>query len=95
MLQEHALKAMSFIDDVVYHQTHMGKPEKPFDAAITHSVLDCVPELLASRIPLLELRHLRLRAANLFLALMTPSGLRLAVKTAQARNNHFIAEARP
>ena len=77
---------MSFIDAVVYQQTHLGKPEKPSDAAITHSVLDCVPELLASRIPLLELRHLRLRAARLFLTLITPSGLRLAVKTAQARN---------
>jgi hypothetical protein len=84
MLQEHAFKAMSFIAAVVYQQIQLSEIEKPSDAAITHSLLDCVPELLASSIPVLEMQHQRLLAARLFLALMTPSGLRLAVKTAQA-----------
>ena len=81
--QEHGSRALSFIDAVVYQQTHRNGVEKPFDASITHSILDCVPRLLTAPIPLLEQRHLRLRAARLFLGLMNPSTIRLAVKVAQ------------
>lgn len=88
MVQEQTVKALSFIDAVVYQQTHLSRPEKSFDAAITHSVLDCVPGVLTSSIPYLELRHLRLRAARLFTDLLTASGIRLAVKVAQVTRSH-------
>lgn len=57
--------------------------EKPFDASIRHSILDCVPGILTSSIPLLEQRHLKLRAARLFLGLISAMSIRLAVKVAQ------------
>ena len=61
--------------------------EKPFDASITHGILDCVPRLLEAPVPLLEQQHLRLRAARLFLGLLTPSTIRLAVKLAQVTDS--------
>ena len=75
--------ALSFIDAVVYQQTRINRIEKPFDASITHSILDCVPRLLTEPVPELEQRHLKLRAARLFLGLMSASRVRLAVKVAQ------------
>ena len=81
------MKVLSFIDAVVYHQTHLSGAERQYDAAIAHSALDCVPAVLASPIPLLELRHARLRAARLFQGLLTASGIRLAVKVAQVRES--------
>ena len=81
--QEHAIRALSFIDAVVYQQTHIDHVEKPFDASITHSILDCVPGLLIAPLPRLKQRHLKVRAARLFLGLMSASRIRIAVKVAQ------------
>lgn len=81
--QEHAIRALSFIDAVVHQQTQSDRGEEPFDASITHSILDCVPGLLIAPIPRLEQRHLKLRAARLFLGLMSASRIRIAVKVAQ------------
>ena len=87
-MQECPVKVLSFIDAVVYHQTHLGT-ERQYDTAIAHSALDCVPAVLASPIALLELRHARLRAARLFRGLLTASGIRLAVKVAQVSLHHL------
>ena len=87
-MQEHAIRALNFIDAVVHQQTHLSRTEKPFDAAITHSVLDCVPRLLIAPIPLLEQQHLKLRAARLFLGLINAANIRLAVKVAQVMLVH-------
>ena len=81
--QEHAIRALSFIDAIVYQQTQVDQVEKPFDASITHSILDCVPGLLIAPMPRLEQRHLKLRAARLFLGLMSALRIRIAVKVAQ------------
>ena len=86
-MQECPVKVLSFIDAVVYQQTHLSGAERQYDAAIAHSALDCVPAVLASPIALLELRHARLRAARLFRGLLTASGIRLAVKVAQVRES--------
>ena len=67
----------------MYQQTRISRVDKPFDASITHSILDCVPGLLTAPIPQLEQRHLKLRAARLFLGLMSAAEIRLAVKVAQ------------